>query len=461
MSRIRPWAVWRRSLFISSALLVLVAFVTAAYFTHVYQAPNCFDTEQNGSERGIDCGGACVRICAIDVIPPKVVWVNSFKIADGQYNAVAYVENPNQFAGSKDVHYTITLKNGSQIVAERTGTTVLPPNSVYPIFEGRIFTDNNSPITETNITINPPEVWQPATLGAEQFRTRDIELTRADERPRLDVTMQNVSLATAEDVEVVATIFNSAGQPVTASQTVIEGFAGETTKDIVFTWPSSIAKTVKSCVVPTDIAMVIDLSGSMNNDNPEPPQPLTDTLRAASIFANTLNENDGLSLVTFASSAELEQPLTKSHIAVSQRILNLAIAEAEETGFTNTVAALETASAELNSSNHNPDARRVVVILTDGLPTDPSDERNIVTEATELAHQLDLSGIAIYAIGLGSNVDRDFIRDLASTPEQAFFAPNSEDLQSIYASITDSLCESGPTRIDVIAKTAANFTPLR
>jgi Ca-activated chloride channel family protein len=214
-------------------------------------------------------------------------------------------------------------------------------------------------------------------------------------------------------------------------------------------------------VVPTDIAMVIDLSGSMNNDSTDPPQPLTDALAAASSFSTNLNDNDAIGLVTFASTASLVQPLTQSAAMVANDILALTIDPVEETGFTNTKSALEVAATELNSVNHNPDARRVMIVLTDGLPTDADDERLIIEETTTLAAELNTSGIELYSIGLGEGVDRDIIKALASTNDQAYFAPNSADLDTIYSTITSSLCESGPTRIDVLVKPQPDFTSLR
>lgn len=460
MSTVRPWAVWRRSIYLSGLLSFFVAIGAAIYFSYFFSPADCFDGVRNASEAGVDCGGACVRICSFEVIPPKVVWVNSFEVQPGQYNTVAYVENINQLAGTKKLEYLIELKNNDRVVASRSGETILPPNSVYPIFEGRIFTNEKETITDTVITIYPADVWQPAIVSSEQFRTRDINLTRADERPRLDVSIENTLLSTATDVEVVATIFNAAGVPVTASQTVVDSLAGKTTEDIVFTWPNSIAKTVRSCVVPTDVTLAIDLSGSMNNDNDVPPEPLTGALAAASTFAKNMQEADAVSLVTFATEASNQLSLTSQHEAVAEAILRLEINPEEETGFTNTAAALELAAAELNSSNHNDDARRVLVLLTDGLPTTSGDE-DIISLTEELAHQIDLSGVQIYAIGLGESVDRQFIRNVASLPENAYFAPSSDDLATIYANITSSLCETGPARIDIIAKTTANFTPLQ
>ncbi len=461
MDPVRSWAIWRRSVYFSGFLTICLAIGAGVYFSYFFSPANCFDGVRNGAEADIDCGGACVRICAFEVLPPKVVWVNSFEVQPGQYNAVAHIENANQLAGTQELNYVIELRNGETVVASRSGSTILPPNSVYPIFEGRILTDGSQKITDTVITVYPPEVWQPAEFASDQFKTRDINLTRADERPRLDVSIENSRLNTASDIEVVATIYNAAGEPVTASQTVIEEIQGQEVQDIVFTWPNSIAKTVRSCVVPTDVLLAIDLSGSMNNDGDNPPQPLTGALAAASTFARNVSDSDAIGVVTFASEANLRSQLTNQNQTVAQTILNFTIDPVEETGFTNTVAALSVAAGELNSANHNDDARRVLVLLTDGLPTDPDDERDIITEAEELAGQLDLGGIELYAIGLGESVDRQFIRNVASQPENAFFAPSSEDLATIYSNITSSLCETGPARIDVLAKSEAIFTPLR
>ena len=201
----RPWARNRRFGILGILGAFVVYLMVSTYMTHFYTPASCFDGKDNGRESGVDCGGKCVRICTHEVIPPKVVWVNSFEIYPGQYNTVAYIENPNQGAGTPAMNYTFTLMNGTRVVAERSGTTILPPGSVYPIFEGKIFTVDQQPITETVIKVEPAEIWQPATIGAKQFSTRDLELANSDDRPRLDVAMVNTTINKASDVEIVAT----------------------------------------------------------------------------------------------------------------------------------------------------------------------------------------------------------------------------------------------------------------
>jgi Mg-chelatase subunit ChlD len=460
MKQFRRWAFWRRVQYIAGTIFSL-GFVVALVVLVFFPANvSCFDAFMNGDESGVDCGGSCVRICTLEVIPPSIQWAKSFEITPGQYNAVAYVENKNQLAATAELRYTFQLFNNGVVVTERSGVTVLPPNSVYPIFEGRIFTGDKV-VTDTRLILETADIWQPATIGREQFRASNISLLQADFRPRLEVAIENTELTGAEQVEVVATLFNDAGEPLTASQTYIETINPRSTQNIVFTWPQSIAKTVRSCIIPTDVVLAIDLSGSMNNDGGTPPEPVTAALAAASNFAANLSSKDRAGVVTFATSALTPVELTTTHSSTAATINTFTIATADETGFTNTSAALIAAETELNSSRHNVDARRVLILLTDGLPTAPDGTGDAVAEAIAAAESITASGINLFAIGLGEGVDREFIASLASTPEQAFLAPSRTDLTSIYETITSSLCESGTARIDVIAKTKTNFTPLR
>lgn len=451
---------WRRIQYATGFFAVCGMFSVLIYYTNFYQPPTCTDSLQNGEEKGVDCGGGCVQICPADVSLPQLRWAKSFEVNEGQYNVVAYIDNKNQTAGTPELRYTIKLYSGDEVVKEITGQAILPPNSIYPIFEGRVFVDKDKPVTSTSVVLEPVELWLPASAERDQFNTTDINLTGADSKPQLRVEIENTTLTDARDIVVVATIFNDDGEAVTASQTSVEYLAALASKDIIFTWPKPIAKTVRSCSIPTDVALVIDLSGSMNNDGSNPPQPITKVLDSASTFASSLNANDQVSLITFASRAKLVTPMTKAQESVGKDILGLKIDPLEETGFTNTVEALTTAEAELNSERHNKDARRVLVLLTDGLPTAPKNE-DIVVKAEEVAKQLDESGIEVYAIGLGEKLDQQFIRDIASNVNNAYFSPTGEDLAKIYSEITSSLCEFGPTKIEIITKTKTSFAPIQ
>lgn len=459
MSTFRWWAFWRRFQYGGGLFSILLLIGVGVYYNYIYQPPGCFDGEQNGDERGVDCGGSCVRICAADVTQPYIQWVEAFKIVDGQYNALAYIENRNKQASTPELGYTFTFYDETGgVITERSGNTILPPDSVYPVFEGRVMTSGKA-VDRIEMTLSEPELWLPATIGRDQFQSEAVDLIGADIRPRLTAEIENKELTEAQNVEIVATIFDRDDNPLTASQTYIDIFAPRSTETIVFTWPEPIAKTLRSCDVPTDAVVAIDLSGSMNNDNDNPPEPISSVIAAASTFAGQFRVADQLALVTFATGATLNAPLTGESNTIAAEIEGLSIDPSEETGSTNTGAAIEKARAELASVRHNDNARKVLILLTDGLATapDPDPDQFALTAAAAIK----ADNVEVFTIGLGEEVNMDFLRAIADEPSQAYNAATTNDLAAIYSQITSAICEAGPARIDIIPKTDANFAPLR
>lgn len=461
MKRMRTtalWAFWRRLQYLTFFGLIILSFFVYVFITYLYVAPTCFDSADNGDETGVDCGGSCVRICAVDTLPPKVSWARSFRVTEGHYNAVAYVENPNKIAATPSLRYRFMLYDDQGLITERSGSTLLPPDSVYPIFESQIATGDRIP-TRTFLELEPVELWQPAMAGREQFPVIDRELTGADSKPRIDATLQNTSLEEARRVEVVATIFDSSGNALNASETVVDIFPPRADTKVSFTWPEPIATTLRSCEVPTDVVVAIDVSGSMNDDGDNPPEPLTSVKRAASAFVTRLGALDQAGIVTFATQAHALLPLSHDVSMIAKTITDIVIDPPEEQGYTNTGEGFISAYQELVSPRHNTNARKVLVLLTDGLATapDPEPEAYGKTQATMVKQ----AGVEVYAIGLGAKVNMDFVRSVATDGEHAYQALTAGDINTIYETITASLCEDGPATIDIVPKTGTSLTPLR
>jgi Mg-chelatase subunit ChlD len=472
------WAFWRRVQYGTGFFVFLMLFAVFTYYSIYYQAPNCFDNIQNEEEGGIDCDGSCVRMCASSVLAPNLLWAESFKIVDGQYNAVAYVENLNKTASTETLNYTFKLMAGDTVIAERSGTTIFPPNGVYPIFEGRILTDENQVPTKTVIELEPVILWQPATIGRNQFKVLDYKLEDTDTRPRLTAKVENAELTNATKVEVVTTIFNSAGKPLTASQTFVDDFTARTTRDVVFTWPGSIAKTVRSCDVPSDIMLVLDRSGSMAADGGNPPEPLNSVKKAAMAFVDQVNKNTKIGFLSYATtpSSPIEQTLVSDLTSTKEAIASVVMGK-DGVQYTNMGEAIASAQTELSSERHRSDARKVIIFMTDGDVTRPvnpetglADRQYAADFANEKATQAKEQNTLIYSIGFGDflsetsdSVVRDvsLIQGLASGPEYYFSAPTIKELEQVYKNIAVGICEEGPARVDVLTKTKTNFTPLR
>lgn len=449
------WALWRRMQYFGIFAVIILIIGGSLYLSFFYSAPSCTDGWQNGDEAGVDCGGVCARICPFQVTQPQVQWARSFEITDGQYNAVAYVENRNQDAATPELSYTFSLYDNQGLITERSGTTILPPDSVYPVFEGRIITNGRTP-TRTFLEIEEPENWVAAPdAGPDQFTLVERTLTGADSEPRLDAVLRNNSLEEVAEVEVIATIFDKERNALTSSRTIVENFAPRSETDLVFTWPQAIAGTVRSCEIPTDVLMAIDLSGSMNDDGGTPPQPISTVRDAAERFITRLQSTDQAGVITFATDAMRVAGLSSDLGAVQQAISELSIAAEAETGSTNTGDAFIRAQEEFSSDRHDENARKVLVILTDGRATAPNEdpEAHALREAANLKN----TGVEIYAIGLGENVNFEFIQNLASDDTNAYQALATGDINRIYREITSSLCEDGPAIIEVIPKTDAGF----
>jgi hypothetical protein len=82
-----------------------------------------------------------------------------------------------------------------------------------------------------------------------------------------------------------------------------------------------------------------------------------------------------------------------------------------------------------------PESMRALILLSDGLanPAPASD----VLEAAASVHS---SGISLYVVGVGPNMDRSFLREFAADP-QRFFASADPDL---LGSIFDELARRVP-----------------
>ena len=453
----RPWAFRRQIIYGVGFVVVVVLLFSGLFYLYGYSPSTCLDKSESWGEDGIDCGGSCARICTVDVEQPRVQWVRAFRITEGMYNAVAYIENRNIHSGVQDLTYTIRLLDSKGVITERKGRTPLPSNTVYPLFEGRINTGDRVP-TQATIEFDAEQVWVNAVSGGERFHLQERELTGADSKPVLTAQFTNESLDEARDVDVVATIFNQEGTALTASRTKIPTFPGRSTRDVTFTWQEPIAKTLRSCEVPSDIILAIDLSGSMNNDGGIPPEPITSVLRSAEAFTGKLGEADQLGLVTYATDATLATALTPKHSDVGNRIRTLTIDPQEESGSTNMGDAINRAREELMSARHNTDARKVLVLLTDGLATGPGDKPE--DYARESATLLKSKDIELFTIGLGERLNEQFLAELATNGAHYFRAPTVGTLGKIYESITSAICESGAAVIEIVPKQSAVFTPI-
>lgn len=223
-------------------LFILVAILWVTFFTHT---PNCTDGIHNGSERGVDCGGACALICQEEAKTPLILWTRSFENGPKNYTAVAYIQNPNPGAGARSVNYSFQLLDEDNIlVVERVGTIDLPPVITIPIIETNIDVGNRE-VARTLFSFSEVPVWNriPANKFP-SFRVSAQELS--DDGSRLSLRVSNDSYEASGRLVVTAVLFDSTNTARAASQSILQNVAQQSGEDVVFTWPGGVPDIVRA-----------------------------------------------------------------------------------------------------------------------------------------------------------------------------------------------------------------------
>ncbi|NLF74562.1 MAG: VWA domain-containing protein, partial [Chloroflexi bacterium] len=182
---------------------------------------------------------------------------------------------------------------------------------------------------------------------------------------------------------------------------------------------------------PVDVVLVIDISGSMRDSTPEGISKLEATKHAALTFVSRFNlvpgmtQADQIAVVSFSDDATLESDLTRDQAALETIISGL-----RESGGTNIAAGIEMATDILAGpqANYAAGAKPVIVVLSDGQDSSPGEVRDEADRARQLVDA------QIVTVGLGDpdDVDQDTLRDIADSPDLAFFTSSAEELNDFY-----------------------------
>ncbi|HRA19833.1 MAG TPA: VWA domain-containing protein [Anaerolineae bacterium] len=185
---------------------------------------------------------------------------------------------------------------------------------------------------------------------------------------------------------------------------------------------------------PLDIVLVLDSSSSMRETTGGAQTKLEAARLAAQLFIDrsTLGPlRDQLALVSFNRDATLLTALTDDRAALAA---GLAALQSQEG--TRIDLGLQAAAAALGQSGR-PEAKPVVILLTDGIQNNPERPGNAdVLAAAAVVKNL---GALVYTIGLGLRIDVALLREVASSPARFYPSPTAEQLADIYRQISEQL----------------------
>jgi hypothetical protein len=230
------WSTTRKYGYLSALIFAIGVFVGVPGFLLFYKAPTCFDGKQNGGERGVDCGGACVRLCLADFAAPRVLWSYSQRIVPGVYNSLAYVQNPNQAVQAGPVAYVFRLYDAEGLlVAQREGSAFIPAGQKVAVFEGSVRTGERVPAKTTFEFTSDPDWRKGAPFTS--LKTLLIDLATSSS-PSVEVRIENSSLDRGfSNVVATVVLYDGNDNRVAFSRTVVSKIGPGESQVLYFTWP--------------------------------------------------------------------------------------------------------------------------------------------------------------------------------------------------------------------------------
>ncbi|MDO8591103.1 MAG: hypothetical protein Q7R65_03975 [bacterium] len=223
------------------SVFFIVAGVAALFvFLYVYKSlpsPNCSDNKQNQSEEGVDCGGSCVPC----VIAPKDVitlWTRVFELKGGVFEVASLIQNPNLFYGLSKVKYSFKLYDSQNVlVAAKEGETFIGPQDKFVIFATDIKIGTRKP-QKADVEIAYVSKWQyieqkilPLIVSQKKFSNTPFA--------SLEAKLANSSLGAVQNIEAAAVLYDKDGNVFGASLSKIDSIEGQSSRNVVFTWPRS------------------------------------------------------------------------------------------------------------------------------------------------------------------------------------------------------------------------------
>ena len=232
----------------------------------------------------------------------------------------------------------------------------------------------------------------------------------------VSVVVQRIDASQFPNVRAYVSVATAAGIPVAGldSQVFVVQEDGKPV-DVVVVDPIADSQE------PITTALVIDVSGSMADEH-----KLDQARDAAKAYVDALGPNDRATLVSFSSQVNLIQDYTPDKNA-----LKAAIGKLTAQGNTLLYDAISQ-TAERQSAQ--TERRKPLIVLTDGEDTASAASLGVAISAVTTA------GSPVYAVGLGSDVNRDVLTQIAAaTGGQAVFVSDPAELKTTFLSISDQL----------------------
>jgi hypothetical protein len=332
-------------------------------------------------------------------------------------------------------------------MSTRYGEIFIPKNKKFAVFEsGFIFKNKKPKYTEFSFT--GFSSWRKNDVPEPEISVTHGVLLATTTSPKINGVITNKSGTNLSGVELVAFIIDGKENVITASKTLVENLAKKASQDFVFTWPKPLVVQSDICAYPLDVAVAVDTTASMSVSTDTIQSPFGTVQQSVKKFITGLTDTTQVSAVSFNVDSIVENGLSKNKSISTRAIDNLV---ATTTDRTNIASALSSAWAELQAQKS--DNKKIIVLLTDGIPTEPhstSTPDNAKIQAESIARAIQDGGGEIYTIAIGDAVSDGFMKNISTDTSHYYKTANVAGLDAVYKKVATAICEKKPNLITVI-----------
>lgn len=233
------WATKRKLQYLGGLFGFLMIVLFIFLYPIIFKKPTCTDGKKNGDEVGVDCGGACLRMCLDRTSEPVVLWSRAFPVVENTYNLVAFIENQNKNSGIKKIKYEFRIYDvNNRMIGRREGSTFIPPNKQFAIFEPTI-SFGESVVKSVAFEFIGPFDWIRKEPTLNNLAMYVDKIVMGDDRynPSLSAVIKNESIHDVPSFEVVSILYDENRNAINASKTVKDGIPSNSSSSVYFTWP--------------------------------------------------------------------------------------------------------------------------------------------------------------------------------------------------------------------------------
>jgi hypothetical protein len=237
----------RTKQFIYGALYAIIWFgiCAAVYARYLSPAPSCFDNIQNQGELGVDCGGPCATVCIpkdIHAISPLGA-PSIFFSSPGHYTLLAEVANTNPGFAARSFDYHFDLYDASgNIFASIPGKSFAYSGEVKYLIAPNLAIATS--VDHTALVVSNPDWVAAAALGlVPQFKNPLPVMGNLFSSSTITVKgrLVNGDISVFTNILIIGIFRGANGNPLGASQTIIDRLGPNETQDFSVMYPSGQA----------------------------------------------------------------------------------------------------------------------------------------------------------------------------------------------------------------------------